>query len=302
MKRETRLLAVLGLNVLIVGGQVVAGVASHSLGLLADAGHNLTDVAAIGLSYVAVRLARRPPTPTRSFGWHRSTILSAQANAAGILAVSALIAYEAIRRLIHPHAVHGGVVVVAAAGALLLNGAAALLVLGDGSRDLNIRSVFLHLAGDAAASAGVLGAGAVILATGGHAWLDPAVSLAIAVLIGVEAVQLVRASTDILLESSPPGLDVDALATAMSRVGGVDEVHDLHVWSLSSEVAALSAHLVLSGHPTLEEAQVVGRRVRDELAATYGIAHATLELECETCVLDGGDDCAMTALPTLPPP
>ena len=299
MKRESRLLAVLVINAVIVAGQVVAGLLSHSLGLLADAGHNLTDVAAIALSYVAVRLARRPPTPTRSYGWHRSTILSAQANAAGILAITAVIAYEAIRRLAHPHAVHGGVVVVAAAGGLVLNGAAALIVSRGGERDLNIRAVCVHLAADAAASAGVLVAGAVILATGRHFWLDPAVSLAIAGLIGFEAVRLVRASADILLESSPPGLDVARLAGSMGGVVGVDEVHDLHVWSLSSEVAALSAHLVLSGHPTLEEAQVVGRRVRETLASEYGIAHATLELECETCVLEGGDDCAMTALPPV---
>jgi cobalt-zinc-cadmium efflux system protein len=296
VKRESRLLVVLALNVVIVGGQVVAGLVSHSLGLLADAGHNLTDVAAVGLSYLAVRLVRRPPTPTRSFGWHRSTILSAQANAAGILAVSVLIGYEAIRRLVHPHAVHGGVVVAVAAGALVLNLLAAAIVVGGGDGDLNIRSVFLHLAGDAAASAGGLAAGAVIAATGGHECLDPAVSLAIAALIAAQAVQLVRASADILLESSPSGLDVGQLSSSMAGITGVDEVHDLHVWSLSSAVAALSAHLVLSGHPTLEEAQVVGRRVRAALAERYGIAHATLELECETCVLDGGDDCSMTAI------
>jgi len=149
--RERRLRLVLVLNVAIVAVQVVAGFVAHSVGLLSDAGHNLSDVAAVILSLVAVRLARRPATPSRSYGWHRSTILAAQANAAALLVVTAVIVFEAVRRLLDPIPVHGGIVLVIALVALLVNGGSALL-LRDGSNDLNMRSALVHMAGDALAS------------------------------------------------------------------------------------------------------------------------------------------------------
>src|SRR5205807_6292615 len=227
----------------------------------------------------------------RSFGYHRSTILAAQANAAAILAVTVLIVVEALRRLVHPPAVHGGPVLVVAAVAVVVNGAAALVLAGD-RHDLNMRAVLLDTLGDAAANAGVAAAGAVILFAGGYEWLDPTVSLLVAVVIGVRAVRLLAQAADVLLESTPAGLDIGELASAMADIDGVDEVHDLHVWSLSSEVRALSAHLVLSGHPTLEEAQVVGDRLRATIGPRFAIAHATLELECEACVQEDGEPCA----------
>jgi cobalt-zinc-cadmium efflux system protein len=292
-RRERRLRLALGLNLCIVVSQVVAGLAARSLGLLADAGHNLTDVAALVVSLVAVRLVRRPATAARSFGFHRGTILAAQVNAASILLVSAAVAVESVRRLGHPTQVEGGLVVaVALAGAAVNLGAAALLrerghghgasaqARGD---DLNMRSAMVHMVGDALASVGVAAAGAVILVTGGWDWLDPAASLAISVLIGVQGWRLLRETAEVLLEATPAGLDLDALATEMTDVVGVEAVHDLHVWTLSSEVRALSAHVVLEGHPTLEEAQVVGERVKASIRAPHRIAHATLELECEAC-------------------
>ena len=296
MDRETRLRVALGLNLAIVVAQVIAGFAAHSLGLLADAGHNIADVAAVTLSIVAVRMARRPPTQERSFGWHRSTILAAQANAAGLLAATAVIAWEAVHRLMHPQSVHSGIVVVVAGIAMVVNAAAALAV-WDRSHDLNMRSAVLHLASDALGSAGVCAAGVVMLATGGALWLDPTVSLVIGVIIAAQAWRLVRASTEVLLEAAPAGLDVEALSRAMADVDGVESVHDLHVWSLSSEVRALSAHIVVAGHPTLEEAQVVGAAVKESIAHRFEIAHATLELECEVCVDDTDDACAMPGVP-----
>ena len=296
MDRNRRLALVLCVQVAIVAGLVVAGLAAHSIGLLANAGHNLADVAAVAVSLATIRLALRPPTATRSFGYHRSTVLAAQANAAAILAVSVGIAVVAVNRLAHPHTVHGGVVVIAALGDLVLNGACVLMLRDHGHHghhDLNVRAVMLHLFADAAAAAGVAAAGAVILATGRFEWLDPTLSLLIAVLIAWEAFKLVRATTDVLLESTPAGLDTDALREAMARVPGVEDVHDLHAWSLSSDVRALSAHLVLAGHPTLEEAQVVGDAVKRTIASGFAIAHATLELECEACVADDADPCAM---------
>jgi cobalt-zinc-cadmium efflux system protein len=285
--RERRLRVALVLNVGIVVLQVVVGVAASSLGLLADAGHNLADVAALVVSMVAVRLTLRPPTSERSFGYHRGTILAAEVNAASVLVVCLLISIEAIRRFADPHPVDGGLVVVVALLGAVVN-LAAVLALGGHHRhrpgeagdhdhgDLNLRSAVLHLAGDAAASIGVAAAGLVILLTDGWYWLDPLASLAIAVLIGWQGWRLLREALEILLESAPAGLDVAGVA--------------------------LSAHLVLSGHPTLEEAQVVGARAKAVLAQRpWRIGHATLELECEACG-DPVDWCAIDDDPGLAAP
>jgi cobalt-zinc-cadmium efflux system protein len=293
--RTRRLLIVLGLNLVLVLGQVVAGLVAHSLGLLADAGHNLTDAAGVVLSLWAVRLTLRPRTATRSFGLHRSTILAAFANAAVIAVVTVAIAVEAVRRLLHPSPVDGAIVVTVAAIALVLNGAAALAA-RDGTDDLNMRAMVLHAGGDAVASLAVLVAGAVIMADPGATWADPVASLVVAALIIVEALRLLRASVDVLLESTPAGVDLPSLTAAMAAVPGVAEVHDLHVWSLSGDVRALSAHVVLTGHPTLEEAQATGERVKAAVAGPHGIAHATVELECERCIDGDADPCLIDSL------
>lgn len=285
MTRSRRLQIALALNIVIVFGQVAAGIAASSVGLLADAGHNLTDVGALLLALIAVAWAARPPTENRSFGYHRATILAALANAGSILIVTVVIVYEAMHRLANPEPIKAGIVIVVVLVAFAVNAVSAI-VLRDGSADLNMRAALLHMAGDAAASLGVAVAGLVILVTGGYEWLDPVVALAIALLIAIQAWKLVRHSVDVLLESTPRDLDVEALSRSMTSVDGVDDVHDLHVWSLSSEVRALSAHLLLSEHPTLEEAQVVGERVKHAIATPFRIAHSTLELECEPCAQD----------------
>ena len=309
--RTHRLGLAVGLNVGIVVVQVVFGLIAHSLGLLADAGHNLTDVVAVVASLVAVRWSMRLPTGERSYGYHRGTILAALGNAGSILAVTLLIAYEGVRRLLHPEPVTGGVVVMVALAGTVVNGISALVLReghdrahdhshGSGAArghaghggDLNMRSALLHMTADAVASLGVAVAGAVILLTGRFFWLDPAVSLGIGLLIAVQAWGLLQAAVHVLLESTPAGLDVDQLVRAMAGVAGVEEVHDLHVWSLSSEVRALSAHVVLLGHPTLEEAQTVSVDIKRAISGPFAIAHATLELECEACV-DDGSWCAM---------
>jgi cobalt-zinc-cadmium efflux system protein len=295
LSRERRLGIVIVLNLAIVASQAVTGVIAGSLGLLADAGHNLADVAAIALSWWAIRLSRRPPTASRSFGWHRSTVLAAQANAAAILAVTALITFEAIRRLGDSSDVRGGIVMVSALVALAGNGFSVLL-LRDSHHDLNMRSALLHMLGDVGASAGVALAGFVILVTDGNYWVDPVVSLAVGLLISVEAVRLLRATTDVLLEATPANLDLSVLVEAVAADPNVDDVHDVHAWALSSDVHALSAHVVMTGHPTLEEAQVVGDRLKRLLAERFRIAHATLELECEPCMDDDRDPCAMDGL------
>ena len=295
--RERRLVIAIVLNVGIVVAQLVAGFASGSLGLLADAGHNLTDVLAIAVALIAVMLTRRPRTGQRSFGWHRATVLAALFNAASILAVCVFVVFEAVQRLGDPQPVEGGIVVAFAVLGAIFNGIAAFVV-HDGSSDVNMRGALLHLISDALTSVAVAVCGLVMLLTDSYYWLDPAIALVISVLIAWQGWRLARAALDILLESTPEGLDPEAVTSAIEAVDGVDAVHDFHVWSLSSEMRALSAHVVVSGHPTLEEAQVVGARVKAVLAHDFAIAHATIELECEPCADDPHCEAEVATLPS----
>lgn len=285
---DRRLQIAIAANGAIVAAQLVVGAVAHSLGLIADAAHNLTDVAALALSLWAVRASRREPTGRQSFGWHRGSVLAAQANAAALLVLTALLAAEAVRRLPDPPAVRGGPVLAIALLAAMVNGVSAVVLSHGGhAHDLAMRSALLHLVADAGVSAGVAVAGAVILLTGDHQWLDPAATLGIAALLAYAAWRLLRQTSAVLLEATPVGVDPAEVTTAIAAVPGVESVHDLHVWSLSSSVHALSVHVVLAGHPTLEEAQVVGTAVKAAVSAPYRIAHATVELECEGCVDDG---------------
>ncbi len=298
--QQRRLALATGLNAAIVVAQAVAGVAAGSLGLLADAGHNLADVAAVALALLAVRLARRAPAGSRTYGGLRWPVLAAQANAAGLLVVTALLTTEAIRRLAHPQPVAGGVVVVVALAGLAVNAVAALAVHERGG-DLNTRAAAVHLTSDAVVSAGVAVAGAVILATGGAYWLDPAVSLAIGVVIGAQGVRLLRQSSRVLLEQAPPGIDLDQLREQVVAVAGVTGVHDVHVWSVSDTLHAASGHLELAGHPTLEEARQISDTVKRVLAERFAISHATLESACEPCA-PGGEPCEATEASAAPAP
>jgi cobalt-zinc-cadmium efflux system protein len=285
MGRSQRLRIALGLNAALVVAQVAVGLGAHSVGLIADAGHNLTDVAALTLSVVAVHLLGRPGNDRRSFGYHRGTILAAQANAAALLIVTVLIVYEAIRRLVHPETVHAGPVIVVAIAATIVNLIAARF-LEDHSHDLNMRGALLHMTSDALTSAGVAAAAIVIGVTGGHNWLDPVVSLVIACVIAFRAVQLLGATTNVLLEATPSDVEPARLVEAMTSVPGVEAVHDLHTWSLSSDYRALSAHIVLEGEPSLAEAQRTTDAVKRVVATQFGISHATLEPEADPCAED----------------
>lgn len=289
-QRERRLRLALVLNAAIVAAQVAGGFIAGSVALLADAGHNLADVAGVLLALAAARLSRRSPTERVTYGYHRATILAALANAVLLAGVTLVIAVEAVRRLAHPSPVRGGIVVAVALVAAAVNAGAAW-GLREHLGDLNTKAAVLHLLGDALGSGGVAVAGVVILVTGGFYGIDPVVSLVVCVLIAMQAWQLMRDSVAVLLESVPAHLDVEAVTATMAAEPGVAHVHDLHVWSLSSEIAALSAHVLLTGHPTLEEAQALGDRVKARLHAGFGIAHATLELECEPCLPE--DPCAL---------
>jgi cobalt-zinc-cadmium efflux system protein len=280
------------IDLVLVVTEGVGGLFAHSSGLVATAGHDLADAAALGLALVATRLTLKPATAARSFGYHRATILAALANATAIVIVGVGVIALAAFRLAHPAHVQGSLMVIFA-GAGLVGNAGAALALREPSGDLNLRAVALHFTGDAGAALGVIVAGSVILATGRFEAIDPTVALLITLLIGAKAWHLVRASSDILLESTPPDLDVAALVAAISATEGVTAVHDLHCWSLSSDVRALSAHIVLDGHPTLEEAQVVGERVKTSVGRRFKVAHATFEMECEPCADDVTEACAV---------
>jgi cobalt-zinc-cadmium efflux system protein len=294
--RTRRLAIALGVNVALAAGQLVAGLVAHSSGLLADAGHNITDVAGLSMSLVAVRFALRPRSPEHSFGYHRGTILAALGNAAIIAGVTAAIVVVSVQRLLHPRPVVGGIVVGVALGAFAVNALAAWMLRDRGS-DLNMRSAAIHMTADAAASLVVAAAGVLILIDAHLRFADPVASLAVGALIIVEAYRLLAASLGVLLESAPTDVDLDALTGTMTRIAGVAEVHDLHVWSLSSEVRALSAHVMVVGHPSLEEAQAIGDRVKEAVAGPFTIAHCTLELECERCTDGESDPCLMDSLP-----
>jgi len=291
MDRTRRLAVSLVLTAVLAAVEMGFSVVAHSSGLLADAGHNLSDMGALALSLVAVRLTLRPPSAARSFGNHRATILAALANAALVAVVTVLIVIDSIHRFDHPEPVRAGLVIVVASFGLIVNGAAAL-VLRDGSNDLNMRSALVHMAGDALASLAVVAAAVVLVFAPSATWLDPVSALVVAAVIVVQAIRVFTASIAVLLESTPADLDLDELTAAMAAVPGVGEVHDLHVWSLSSEMRVLSAHMVLTGHPSLEQAQLVGDRVKATIAGPFDIAHSTLELECERCN-DDDDPCRM---------
>jgi cobalt-zinc-cadmium efflux system protein len=282
VSREARLGVVFALNGALLGGLAAVGVVAHSLGVLSAAGDYLADALAIGLSILTVRLARRSPTAKRTYGYERTTILAALANAALVVAVMAAVVVAAIGRLVdRVPRVHGAAVIIVSAIAAVVMLIGALLLRGD--QDLNMRSVLLDTGADAAAATAVAVTGVVIVATGGFYWLDPSVALVVAVIIGYRAVALLSEIADVLMESTPKGIDLHAVEAAIRAGGEVSEVHDLHIWGLSSEVLLLSAHVVLVGQPTLEEAQSTVERIKAELASRFAIAHATLETECEAC-------------------
>jgi cobalt-zinc-cadmium efflux system protein len=275
------------LTLVLLAVESAAGFVSHSLALLSDAGHVLTDVVALGLAWFAVEQARRPADVRRSYGYHRVEILVAMVNGATLVVIVAAIAFEAARRFAHPEPVQGVVVVVAALGAVAVNSYIAFRLRG-GAHSLGVRSVLLHVLGDLGASVAVLVAGAVIVATG---WLpiDPMLSLAIAVLIAWSSVRVVVDTVNILLEGAPRGLDVGALRSEITGTHGVVSVHDLHVWSLSPEQVALSCHVVVDEDQRAGDTEHLIRRLEARLCTRFDIGHTTIQAEaCHPCDDAGG--------------
>jgi cobalt-zinc-cadmium efflux system protein len=279
-----RLLLSIALNLLITVLQVVGGLLANSLGLLSDATHNLSDVVALTLSYWAVRLGARGPTPRRTFAYKRAEILVALFNSAALVGISVFITVEAVQRLLHPQRVDG-LLVVAFAGVGLAANALAALLLRSQTRDLNIRSAFLHLVGDAVTSFGVMLSGLVVYLTGWQS-ADAVISILVCLWMSREAFRIIRSTVNVLMEGTPEALDFSAVERAMLGMGGVRGVHDLHIWSISSSDLALSAHVEVED-AILSATSDVAVALKQMLAREFGVEHATLELESAGGVCSG---------------
>lgn len=264
-----------GLNLAFVVTEFVFGYLSHSLALIADAGHNLGDVAGLVLAWGAIVLSQRQPTPQRTYGWRRSSILAAVANAVLLLVAVGAIGWEAVRRFGDPVPLNGKTVIVVAAVGIFINAATAWLFLAGRAHDINIRGAFLHMAADAGVSAGVVVAGFGIMATG-WAWIDSAVSLGIAGVILVSTWELLRDSVNLSLDAVPEGVEIDQIHQYLKSLPSCRGVHDLHIWGMSTTETALTAHLVMD-REVCDDAMLT--QIAGELHDRFGIEHTTLQVE-----------------------
>ena len=263
----------------------VAGLRAHSLALLSEAGHNLSDFLALLLSFVAVYFQTRPVSHNKTFGYQRAGVLAAFVNAASLIVISLWIAYEAVHRLSAPVTVQPRLMIYVAAAGVLMNGVIAAL-LWSVARDVNLRSAFLHMAGDTLSTAAVIAGGAGILFTGQN-WIDPVLSLFIAALILWSSFGIVRETLNILLEGTPRGISLADIRAGMEAVEGVINVHDLHVWSLGSNSRALACHVTIADIPPSESACILVN-LNQVLHDRFHISHTTIQFEHSGCkVLDG---------------
>lgn len=274
--RMTRAFGIgIALNIVFVVIGVFAGIAAHSTALLADAAHNLGDVLGLVMAWGAMILARRAPSARRTYGLRRTTILAALANGGLVLFAVGGVVWEAIRRLNATHDVDGGLVAVVAAIGVLINGASALLFAKGREKDINVRGAFLHLIADAAVSAGVVISGLVVWRTG-WSWIDPATSLVVSLVILYGTWRLLREALDLLLDAVPPHIDVSAVEKYLGGLPGVREVHDLHVWSMSTTEVAMTAHLVMPWPRTAPDFLAT---IQHDLEHKFAIHHITVQFE-----------------------
>ena len=276
-----RLKFTLAIVLTVMAVEIGGGIFSGSLALLSDAGHMLVDALALGLSMFAIRAARRPATATKTFGYHRVEILAALANGAILVLVSAYIFYEAYHRFLEPSAVKTPLMLTIAIIGLFGNLGGVLLLNRVSRRSLNVRAAFWHVLGDTISSVGVVIAALVILFTGRY-MADAIAAVVIGIIILWGAVRIVRESANVLLEAVPKGVETTQVIDFIQAVPGVNEVHDIHIWTITSNIYALSAHLVIDDQMVSKSMDIV-RTVRQELARRYNISHTTLQLECESC-------------------
>jgi cobalt-zinc-cadmium efflux system protein len=276
-----RLALSLGITLVFVVVEILAGVFANSLALLTDAAHNLTDVLALALTWWALWITAKPANSGKTYGYHRAGILVALVNSTTLALIALGIFYEAWKRFVTPPEVEANILIGVGMAAVVINLVTALLVRRGSEHDLNLRSAFLHLMGDVLSTVGAVIAGVIIRFTGWN-WLDALVSVLIGFLILWNAWGILRESVHILMESTPADIDMDSLRRDMLAVEGVRGVHDLHVWSITSSLRTLSAHLITDDVPVSVGANVRAA-VGDMLVHQYGITHATLQLECMDC-------------------
>jgi len=275
------------LNSAFVIIEAVLGIVSGSLALLADAGHNLSDVVGLLLAWGARYLSRRKPSQRRTYGWHSSSILAAMLNAVILLLAIGAIVWEAAKRLVHPVPVAGKTVISVAIIGMIINTLTALLFRSGRKSDLNIRGAFLHMAADAAVSAGVAVAGIAVLLSGWQ-WLDPAVSVVIAAVIFANTWGLLRESVNLALDAVPAGIDRGAVEAYLRSLPGIRSVHDLHIWGLSTSETALTAHLVKIA---ADDDDALIAQASRELHERFQIAHTTLQWERDPGTCPAGPPC-----------
>jgi cobalt-zinc-cadmium efflux system protein len=265
----------IALNLAFAAVEVAYGVLAHSLALIADAAHNFGDVLGLGISWGATVLARVRPSTRRTFGFRRSTIIASVANALILLFVTGGLAWESIRRLLSPEPSHGRIMVGIALVGAAINGASAILFMKGGERDLNLRSAFLHLASDAVLALGVAATGGLIILTG-RLWLDPTVSILLALTILAGTWSLMKQSLNLMLDAVPADIDPAQVKAFLGTLHGVVEVHDLHIWAMSTTETALTAHLVMPQSSC--EPSFVASACK-ELHDRFDIEHSTLQID-----------------------
>ncbi len=268
----------LGLTLAFVGAEVVFGMRARSLALLSDAGHNASDALALGLAAYAIWVARRPANSGKTFGYHRAAILTALANAAALVVIALGILLEAGHSFLHPEPVSGNLMMGVAACGVFLNTVIAWRLHADSQHSINARVAYVHMAGDALSSLGVVVAGLVIKLTG-WSFADPLVSVLIAGFILYSSWGIIEEATNILLEGAPRGMAVEEVASAIRATPPVCAVHDLHVWTVSDGLHFLSCHIILPGDCTVAEAQGVVSHLSASLHDTFGIGHVTIQTE-----------------------
>ena len=273
--------AALSLTLGFVLVEALCGWWAHSLALLSDALHNLADAGALAFSWYGLRMASRPSHHGMTFGYHRVGIFAALVNGVSLVVIALIIAWEAIGRLLHPEPADGGLMIAVAFAAVVINTAISLWLRRGAADDLNVRSAYLHMIGDAVSAAGVLVAGIIVLWTR-TVFADPVVSFLIAGLILWSSWGILRETTAVLLEGTPPGTDMDGVVRAISGVRGVLNVHDLHVWMVGPGVVACSCHILVAEQSIREGRQVL-RAVVDEIEHRFGISHTTVQVEVEGC-------------------
>ena len=281
--------SVLRLSLLATIGYVlltlIAGLRAHSLALVSEAGHNASDALALLLSFVAVHFQTRPATDRKTFGYQRAGVLAAFFNAVTLIVISGWIGIEAIHRLTSPVEVQPRVMMLVAAAGVIMNGVIAAMLWRVNS-DVNIRSVFIHMLGDTLSTAAVIVGGAAILFTGSH-WIDPALSLGIAALILWSSYSIVKETVNILLEGTPRGVSLVEIRSKLEEIEGVEDVHDLHVWSLGSQTHALASHVTIADIPPSESARILNQ-INCRLRDNFHIHHTTIQFEHVECPVAHG--------------